>query len=116
MKIRGNAARRSDPACTSGNLPFAISVLLHEHPVIMDPSARELNLNALLRDEPPFSFPFKQEWGQPGFMNLLYRYNLPILLAPLNQVQIISQLFDPYDSAASCTVNGLNIDRGVLVQ
>ena len=52
-----DAARRTNASGTSGYVPYTLPILLHQHAVIMNPTARQFNLNPLLGNKALIALP-----------------------------------------------------------
>lgn len=118
MKVRGDAAGSTYPAGHAGEFPDALAVLLHEHPVVMEPSAGQAQRDALLDEEPSAEAPLTHDRLQAVQRHLAGRDDLPALAAPLDIVEglAIPLPFYPQDAAAAGAVDRLDVDDRTELQ
>lgn len=112
MEVRGDAAGGAHPAGHAGELPVALAVLLHQHPVVVEPAAGQPQRDALLHEEFTADAPLADDGLQPVQRHLARGDDLAALAASLNIEEGLAfpLPLNPQDAASACAVNRLHID------
>lgn len=118
VEVRGDAAGSAYPAGHAGEFPGTLAVLLHEHPVIVEPAARQAQRDALLDQEPAAQAPLADDGLQSVQRYLAGRDDLPALAASLNIVEgfTLTLPFDPQDTASAGAVDRLDVNDRTELQ
>ncbi|MNI22187.1 hypothetical protein D3C73_757390 [compost metagenome] len=112
VQIGGDAAGGAHAAGHAGQLPYALTVLLHQHAVVVVASAGQAQRDTLLHQEPPAEAPLAHNGLQAGERNLAGGDDLPALAASLDIVERLAflQPLNPQDAAPACSAGRLDID------